>query len=137
MWIYEQTNGHLWRNGKQVATGYSGFGAGKNNPVMESVKGVGPIPVGLWFIGRATSSPASGPVTIKLQPGFDTETYARSGFEIHGDSKEHAGCASHGCIILPHEAREQIVKSDELALTVLGGTERWDKLPAVDPELGL
>ena len=44
MWTYDQLSGALGKDGQRVATGYSGFGQGKNNPDMENVLDVGPIP---------------------------------------------------------------------------------------------
>ena len=45
-WTYSQTSGELDQDGNKVATGYSGAGIGKNNPVMQNVHNVGPIPQG-------------------------------------------------------------------------------------------
>jgi hypothetical protein len=43
-WTYAQKTGELQQDGKNVATGYSGAGPGKNNPEMENIRNVGPIP---------------------------------------------------------------------------------------------
>ncbi|MPW09303.1 hypothetical protein GCT19_27215 [Paraburkholderia sp. CNPSo 3155] len=45
-WTHSQSSGTLSRDGSLVARGYSGHGAGKNNPVMQAVRSVGPIPEG-------------------------------------------------------------------------------------------
>jgi hypothetical protein len=37
---------------------------------------------------------------------------------MHGDSKEHPGCASQGCIILPRPVREQVWHSGDRELEV-------------------
>lgn len=37
--------------------GYSGKGPGKNNPSMQDVKDIGPIPQGSWMVGDTYNSP--------------------------------------------------------------------------------
>ena len=119
-WTYAQKSGELQQDGKPVATGYSGAGAGKNNPALENVPNVGPIPQGDWTIaGPPVDTPDHGPYVLKLQPAASTETFGRSGFLIHGDSKEHPGSASHGCVILPRAVREQVWNSGDRELEVL------------------
>jgi hypothetical protein len=51
--VYVQKTGKLTLDGKEVSTGYSGKGDGKNNPAKEKEKNIGPIPAGLWKIGNA------------------------------------------------------------------------------------
>ena len=44
---YNQLTGELTTNsGVVIGKGYAGHGEGKNNPAMESVKMVGPLPKG-------------------------------------------------------------------------------------------
>ena len=38
---------------------------------------------------------------------------------MHGDSKEHPGCASHRCVILPRTVREQVWNSGDRELEVI------------------
>lgn len=119
-WTYAQKSGQLQQDGKPVATGYSGAGAGKNNPAMQNVHNVGPIPQGDWTIaGPPADTSDHGPYVLKLNPAASTETFGRSGFLMHGDSKEHPGCASHGCVILPRAVREQVWTSGDRELEVL------------------
>jgi hypothetical protein len=110
MWTYNQSNGALSHNGVQVGLGYSGHGDGVNNPAMQSVSNVGPIPQGQWTIGEGADNPQLGPLAMPLTPNIGTDTFGRGGFFIHGDSIEFAGQeeASHGCIILARVIREQI-----------------------------
>ncbi len=119
MWTYEQSKGKLSHNGVFVATGYSGFGEGKNNPSKQAEQGVGPIPQGLWHIGAPFDSPDHGPYVLRLSPAPETMTFGRSGFLIHGDSLEHPGLASRGCIIMPRNIREQIHNSNDGSITVI------------------
>jgi hypothetical protein len=118
MWSYSQSTGELTHDGVQVGTGYSGLGSGKDNPALENVPDVGPVPEGEWTIGPPEDSPELGPHVMALEPKPGTETFGRSGFFIHGDSLEHPGQASHGCIVMPFPVREQISASGDTDLTV-------------------
>jgi hypothetical protein len=121
-WTYSQTTGELQQDREHVATGYSGAGEGKNNPAMQNVANVGPIPRGNWtIIGPPTDTRDHGPCVLRLEPAAETDTRGRSGFLIHGDSKAQPGTASHGCIILPRAVREQVWQSGDRALEVLAG----------------
>ena len=122
MWTYVQRTGLLSLDGTAIATGYSGFGEGKNRPELEQVHDVGPIPRGMWHIGAPmdiTTIGPHGPFVLPLTPHIDTAVYGRSGFLIHGDSVQHAGSASHGCIILPRPIREEIAATGESELEVI------------------
>jgi hypothetical protein len=63
-----QESGKLIYDGELVATGYSGFGAGKNNPRVQHIPNVGPVPVGRYEISRAFDSQADGVVCMHLTP---------------------------------------------------------------------
>lgn len=117
MWTYAQKSGTLSHDGSVIAEGYSGFKQGKNNPAMESVPDVGPIPKGRYAI--ADHCEEKGPLTMRLTPIEGTDTHGRAGFLIHGDSSEHPGEASHGCIILPRQARSLIAASPDKVLEVI------------------
>jgi hypothetical protein len=118
MWTYDQATGQFSGNGIS-SQGYSGFDDGKNNPAMQDVPDVGPIPRGSWLIARVIQwDPEKGPLVMVLSPAEGTETFGRPGFLIHGDSIEHPGEASHGCIILDHATRQAIVNSEDRELTV-------------------
>lgn len=122
MWNYSQSSGALLdATGKCVATGYSGHGDGLNDGDLQDVVDVGPIPRGLWSIAPPRDTATHGPYVLPLTPHADTETFGRDGFLIHGDEVEHAGehLASHGCIILPHDAREAIWNSNDHLLKVV------------------
>jgi len=119
-WTYSQNSGELQHNGKHVATGYSGAGQGKNNPAMENVSNVGPIPHGEWTIaGPPIDTKDHGPYVLRLNPTSETETHGRSGFLMHGDSKESPGCASQGCVIMPRAVREEVWNSGDHDLDVV------------------
>ena len=118
-WRYEQSTGKLFRpTGHLVCTAYSGHGDGVNNPEMEDVRGVGPIPRGRWIIGTAEKHPRLGPLAMPLHPsGHDA--HGRSEFFIHGDNARGDRSASHGCIIVPRAVREDIAASADRQLDVV------------------
>lgn len=127
-WTYAQKSGKLHQDGEHVANGYSGAAEGKNNPEMQHVPNVGPIPRGDWTIcGPPIDTCDHGPCVLRLEPAADTETHGRSGFLIHGDSKTHPGTASHGCIILPRAVREEVWHSGDRDLEVVAELPRDDK----------
>ena len=118
MWHYHQKTGDLFHNEKKVATGYSGKGDGKNNPDLQMVKGVGPIPRGKYHIGEPYDSANTGPFCLPLHPLRMTILFGRSAFAIHGDSKKDPGNASRGCIIVGLTVRKAIYNSDDRMLEV-------------------
>ena len=125
MWIYSQSTGTLTRNDKLVYTGYSGKGRGKNNPALENMPGLGPIPKGNWVIVDRYDSKNVGPFALVLHsvdatPNNDiNDRTNRAAFRIHGDSIKHPGEASKGCIILPRVIREEMWYSGDHNLQVI------------------
>lgn len=117
-WEYSQRTGVLTHNGQFFAKGYSGAGLGENNPSMENVVGIGPIPKGHYRITGAHNTVTR--VTIILQPIMGTNTFGRDNFRIHGGSRTGAHTASQGCIIINGVSRrQQIVDSGDPILVVL------------------
>jgi hypothetical protein len=104
-----------------VGMGYSGHGPGRNNPAMEAVHDIGPIPHGLYKIGKpeccAPDPPGPhGPYILPLSPNGHSAC-GRSGFLMHGDNVRHD--ASLGCIIQLFTTREHVGISgcDDLLVT--------------------
>lgn len=118
-WEWDQSTGLLKHEGSIVAKGYSGANLAKNNPKMQDAVGLGPIPRGNWKISSLYNSPNTGPDTLVLVPLSGTDTCSRSDFRIHGDSIAHPGQASHGCIILPRNIRQEIWNSADHLLSVV------------------
>lgn len=118
-WKYDQCTGVLSKDNIYVGIGYSGHDDGKNNPDMEKVSGVGPIPKGEWKIIGHKNSVHTGPFSILLMPNISTNTFGRSAFRIHGDSIKHPGTASRGCIILSRNVRDKIWNSGDRDLIVI------------------
>lgn len=120
MWIYAQRTGRLYDpKGELAGVGYSGAGRGKNDPVIERVKDVGPIPGGMYTIGSPIDTMTHGPYVLPLTPDPDNKMYGRAGFLIHGDSVVHPGRASEGCIIMARGVREYIGGSLDRDLKVI------------------
>jgi hypothetical protein len=120
MWKYYQRTGFLFApDGKCVAYGYSGHAEGKNNPSMQDVHNIGPIPRGFYEIGEPHDTDTHGPYVLRLTPFPENEMFGRAGFLIHGDSKANPGTASQGCIILPADARHRIWGSEAHIIEVL------------------
>lgn len=120
MWSWEQPTGKLRNNAGQIVdTGYSGKGEGKNNPAMQDVADVGPIPEGHYLISAPIDTPKHGPYVLRLTPANDNVMFGRAGFLIHGDNIEHPGSASEGCIILLRSTRERIWRSGDASIRVV------------------
>jgi hypothetical protein len=119
MYLYSQSSGQLTKNGVALAIGYSGQPPRRNDPTAQAIEDVGPLPAGIYTIGKSFWSGMLGPVVMRLTPSTDNEMFGRSGFYIHGDSAEHAGFASNGCIVLSHEVRAQIDADSDRDLTVV------------------
>jgi len=115
-WKFSQVNGRVWdSNGSLLGQGYAGRDAGKNNPAMENVKGIGPLPHGLWKpVELFEVHPTVGKFAVRVEPA-DDETLQRvigygrdpKSFFMHGDSVEHPGLASHGCMVEQRPVRER------------------------------
>jgi hypothetical protein len=97
-------------------TAYSGNGRGLNNPDMENVVGVGPLPRGRYEIGDFTTHPKLGVLVARLTPQFKT---ARALLDIHGDNEAMNHTASDGCLILPHGVRLMMSQSGDHELDVV------------------
>lgn len=98
MWTYDQATGAIARDGRALGRGYAGRGEGKNNPAMQGVHMVGPLPRGRYTIGEPRRDPRLGPWSMPLTPAEENDMLGRSGFWIHPDSISHPGEASEGCI---------------------------------------
>ena len=124
MWTYSITDGKLYdKFNKLAGKGYSGGNLGKNpegmnNPEMESVARIGPIPAGYYTIGPPFDHPTAGPFVMRLSPDAQNVEYGRGGFLIHGDT-ELAGHASEGCIVMSRPVRQAVAGSDDNRLQVM------------------
>lgn len=123
MWTYEQSTGRLLHDAREVWIGYAGKGEGLNNPAMQDVKNIGPLPQGLYTIGMPYAHEHLGPVCMNLEPDRHNLMFGRGDFRIHGDNWKLDKSASEGCIVMPLGVRikiaEAVVKGDA-KLDVIG-----------------
>lgn len=119
MWIYRQRTGELQHNEEHSAFGYSGYGEAKNRTEDQHRPGLGPIPCGAYLIGSESDDLKHGPCALHLLPLTGTQTFERSGFMVHGDSKDHPGAASHGCIIVGPDVRHAMRDGHDKLLVVI------------------
>ena len=107
-WKYNQATGAFTSpTGDVAGNGYSGQPPHVNVAQDQILRNLGPIPEGLWkAVELIPESDKLGPYAIRLEPYSQTDAFGRSGFFMHGDSLEHPGFASDGCIILAHAVRE-------------------------------
>lgn len=121
MWVYSQSSGRIFREGGAAVypLGYSGFGAGKNNPLFQKIRDVGPIPQGEYtIVGPPEDTKTHGPYVLKLIPKREDLMWGRSGFLMHSDSIHHPGEASRGCIVNARSTRVEIWESKDHDLRV-------------------
>ncbi|WP_319002968.1 RHS repeat-associated core domain-containing protein [Desulfurispirillum indicum] len=123
-WVYRQSTGQLFYddgNGDlaYVGRGYSGKGPGWNNPEMQHVKNVGPIPEGIYQIGPQFNSTRTGSGVLPLVPLPGTNTFGRDALQIHGDNRYGNQSASEGCVILGPDIRKYIANSLDYILRVV------------------
>lgn len=109
---YSQSLGMLHKDGDLVASGWAGNGEGKNNPAMQNVRCVGPLPQGLWIVGVWQDHPRLGHLVAPLTQ-IEGETFGRDSFFIHGPSKnkDHYGQESMGCIVVPIAGRIRVASA--------------------------
>ncbi len=86
---------------------------------MQNVRNTGPIQVGSYTISAPFHHPHAGNYTMRLTPQQGTDTFGRNGLLIHGDSVQHPGQASNGCIIQNQQARHRIWTSGDRTLQVV------------------
>jgi hypothetical protein len=100
--MYHQITGDLFYNSvvvTPVERGYSGYGTLKNDPDMQGVSDLGPIPRGEYTIGAFVDI-RGGTTTnaVPLTPDPGTEMFGRSGFFVHGFNNGNPGGASQDAL---------------------------------------
>ena len=94
---------------------------GVNNPLLQAVEDVGPLPQGQYTISPAHTVPHLGPCVMALTPDPSNRMFGRSAFYCHGDNQQLNHSGSDGCIVAGPAVRQQIadlVSSGEDQLTV-------------------
>jgi hypothetical protein len=121
MWVYEIPTGNIFGPvGDLIDTGYAGAPGHKNVLADVGLKDEGPIPPGWYTMANWRDDPHEGPYTASLVPDDTNEMYGRAGFNWHGDSIEHAGCGSKGCICSSRKSRQAAAESPDHRLYVCG-----------------
>lgn len=120
-WKYYSLSGMMKApSGAILGHGYSGNGQGLNNPAMENMHNIGPIPRGAYGIGAFFYDDCGkGPTVCDLIPLSETETFGRCGFMVHGDNRKANESASEGCIVAPRFIRDAMKLSPVKLLEVL------------------
>lgn len=149
MWTFHQETGQVEDfKGFLYGRSYAGHGEGKNNPALQDIHGgcrwepdkklwlpveglkqattnpddpgdCGPLPRGIYIINPPVDTEKHGPFVMWLTPTPDTQMFGRSGMGWHGDSIEHPGLASLGCICSPRILRQMVWKSDDHRVQVV------------------
>lgn len=123
MWIFNSKTGQMFSpSGKIVATGYAGGNEGKNpegrnNPAMQNVKSIGPLPAGTYTFGTPVPQSHLGPFAIPLVSDPGNTMFGRGSFYVHGDTTP-SGNASEGCVIMPRAIRNAMWASTDHVLVV-------------------
>jgi hypothetical protein len=106
---YDQPTGTLATDfPRRVFVGYSGHGLGKNNPALQSLPRVGPVPQGTYAVSNPFTHPEKGRLCFRLVPMSGNHMFGRSGF----------------LIILPLAAREYLAFHKLSVLQVGGPVQR-------------
>jgi hypothetical protein len=141
MWTFHQATGQVEdAKGFKYGCSYAGHGKGKNSPELQNVHAGcqwdaesnrwvpvdgltadvwGPLPVGIYTLQAPVDTEKHGPFVMWLTPDPANEMFGRSGMGWHGDSVEHPGLASEGCICSPRVIRETVWKSGDHRLQVV------------------
>lgn len=98
---------------------YAGNGEGLNNPAMQNVSKVGPLPQGLYTIAPPADDPVVGEFAMRLNPYESNEMFGRADFFIHGDNPQMNHSASEGCIVTSRAAREFVAEKVAQGFNVL------------------
>jgi hypothetical protein len=112
--IYVISTGEfLGPDGSLVGTGYSGHPPYVDDASAVALPSRGPLPPGSYRIGPPENSPHLGPLALPLTPLPDANgsfvwLHGRSSFYIHGDSIQHPGFGSDGCIVPTHLADGEV-----------------------------
>ena len=90
---------------------------GRNNPLMQDVHFIGPLPQGLYRVGEWGDHPPVGQNSAPLTQ-IGGETYGRSAFFMHGPGGEDPENSSEGCIVIPHDDRLKVIALNPATITV-------------------
>ena len=126
-WIFSQSTGQMSYQPpasigggppQPIGQGYSGNGPGLNNPAMQNVQNVGPLPQGTYTIGPQQDN---GNLTqsMRLTPDPANQMFNRDRFLIHGPHANDQQDSSNGCPVFNRNIRNQIGNSGDNVLRVV------------------
>lgn len=121
MYVYEQSTGKLFREGRLIGIGYAGREIDKNIPESQCKHGLGPLPRGFYTIGKSYTHPHLGPLCFNLEPDAANDMCdpPRALFRIHADAIGNPGSASDGCVVMGKAIRMQIEVAGDTRLQVV------------------
>lgn len=126
MWVFESSTGKLFNpDGTFAASGYAGGNCGKNpegvnNPDMQNVHDIGPLPEGVYTFGKPIEvHPKLGKFCIPLISDKNNQMFGRSAFYMHGDKASVIRAASEGCIIMLNAIRRACAASPDQQIRVV------------------
>lgn len=124
-WVYHRSTGDIFYTNAVVTPverGYSGYGSLKNDPDMQGVSDLGPIPRDEYEIGAFLDiHGGTNTNAVPLTPAPGNEMFGGSGFFVHGFNNANPGGASPGCIIMTLPTRQKMVDSMPAKLVVVRG----------------
>lgn len=148
-WVWEQSTGTMYRpDGTVLGRGYAGHGSGINNPAMQAIPNVGPVPCGPnntdgeYTIGPLLPNTEPGPLrhlgtnVAQLIPSDEQAAFIKLlgrepfSFYIHGGVAGEPAVptegmpvpsASEGCIVLGRDLRMAVLQSEDRKLIVRSG----------------
>jgi hypothetical protein len=111
VYVYSQRTGELKVGNDVLGKGFSGTGAGRNNPAMQNQPKVGPIPVGDYGIvgkGPVGKGKAPNETMIRLLPiAGASNTFGRFGPEPFAITPD-TGINAASEVVMPREVIERI-----------------------------
>ena len=112
MWVYESSSGSTFRpDGTLLCVAYSGHGDGLNNPAMQAIPNIGPIPTGEYTLSPFFTHPRLGKLVARFMPKSDNDECHRSGIDLHGDNQYRDHTGSEGCVVMDEPYRLEISQS--------------------------
>ena len=90
---------------------------GRNNPAMQDVPFIGPLPQGLYRVGEWGMHHPVGDNSAPLTQ-IGGESFGRSAFFIHGPGGADPSNSSEGCIVIPHDDRLRLIALNPSTITV-------------------
>lgn len=129
-WTFESSTGKLYTPGGMFfSTGYAGGNCGRNpeginNPSLQNVHNVGPLPEGIYTFGAwIDNHPRLGRDVFALIPDTENNMFGRGDFYVHGDTPQPRH-ASEGCIVLLNSVRKLLYASPVHRLQVVAVYQR-------------